>query len=139
MPLDFWYPGGLGRYARFKILHPQASNQSSVYISKPDRVPRAQLKVLWSQKTRIWRQPWNSIRFCKHPAIPHKKLIWKAAFFFLSNPSLAITMRPVVWHLFFYSKPILHSKSLHQRICKIQKKDKIFFHCISKSSICYMV
>ena len=30
MLLDFWYPGGLGRYARFKILHPQASNQSSV-------------------------------------------------------------------------------------------------------------
>ena len=30
LPLDFWYPCGLGRYTRFKILHPHTSNQSSV-------------------------------------------------------------------------------------------------------------
>ena len=30
MLLDFWYPGGLGRYTRLKILYPQASNQSCV-------------------------------------------------------------------------------------------------------------
>ena len=46
---------------------------SRSYICKPRSVPRAQLKVLWSQKTRIWRQPWNSIRFCKHPAFLHTK------------------------------------------------------------------
>ena len=46
------------------------------YICKPCSVPRAQLKVLWSQKTRIWRQPWNSIRFCKHPAFLHKVKNW---------------------------------------------------------------
>ena len=32
LPLDCWYPGGLGRYTRFKVLHPSTSNQSSVRL-----------------------------------------------------------------------------------------------------------
>ena len=32
LPLDCWYPGGLGRYTRFKVLHPSTSNQSSVTV-----------------------------------------------------------------------------------------------------------
>ena len=30
LPLDCWYPGVLGRYTKFKVLHPHTSNQSSV-------------------------------------------------------------------------------------------------------------
>ena len=31
LAVDFWYPGGLGRYTRFKVLHPNTSNQNSVH------------------------------------------------------------------------------------------------------------
>ena len=30
LPLDCSYPGGLERYTRFEMLHPQASNQSNI-------------------------------------------------------------------------------------------------------------
>ena len=107
------------------------------YICKPCSVPRAQLKVLWSQKTRIWRQPWNSIRFCKHPAFLHKVKNWfeKQHFSFsliLSNNNAIGSLAP----FFLSSKPISHSKSLHKRICKIHEKDKIFSLPVQRVQIC---
>ena len=108
------------------------------YICKPSSVPRAQLKVLWSQKTRIWRQPWNSIRFCKHPAFLHKVKNWfeKQHFSFyliLSNNNAIGSLAP----FFLRSKPISHSKSLHKRICKIHEKDKIFSLPVQRVQICW--
>ena len=108
------------------------------YICKPCSVPRAQLKVLWSQKTRIWRQPWNSIRFCKHPAFLHKVKNWfeKQHFSFsliLSNNNAIGSLAP----FFLRSKPISHPKSLHKRICKIHEKDKIFSLPVQRVQICW--
>jgi hypothetical protein len=110
------------------------------YICKPCSVPRAQLKVLWSQKTRIWRQPWNSIRFCKHPAFLHKVKNWfkKQHFSFsliLSNNNAIGSLAP----FFLRSKPISRSKSLHKRICKIHEKDKIFSLPVQRVQICKRV
>ena len=44
LPLDCWYPGVLGRYTRFKVLHPNTSNQSRV-IPVPQGAVKLQAEV----------------------------------------------------------------------------------------------
>ena len=75
LSLDCWYPGGFGRYTRFKIWHPQASNQNSL----------GQPAACWAgiiyrfKKEKIWKMVFTKCSVSKYCVLKWQAMILEAS------------------------------------------------------------